>query len=82
MGKRMAEHQGVSDRTGTERGSKLHSAIRDHAEESGHPFDLEAFKIIGSARNSASLDILEMLNIKFKRPSLNLQTDTEKLITI
>ena len=76
MGKRMAEHQGVSDRTGTERVSKLHSAIRDHAEESGHPFDLEAFKIIGSARNSASLDILEMLNIKFKRPSLNLQTAT------
>ena len=82
LGKRIAEHRGVSERTNKVRGDQQHSAIRDHAEKKGHPIDPEAFRVIGTAKNSSSLDILEMLHIKFKRPSLNLQTDTEKLITI
>ena len=82
LSKRIAEHRGISERTNKVRKDQQHSAIRDHAEKRGHPIDPQAFKVIGSERNSASLDILEMLHIKFKRPSLNLQTDTEKLITI
>ena len=82
LGKRIAEHRGISERTSKVRRVQIHSAIRDHAEKRGHPIDPQAFKVIGTGKNSASLDILEMLHIKFKRPSLNLQTDTEKLITI
>ena len=82
LGKRIAEHKGISERTSKVRGTQLHSAIRDHSEKYHHPIDPESFKVIGTAKNDTSLDILEMLHIKFRRPSLNLQTDTEKLITI
>ena len=82
LAKRIAEHRGISERTSKEKGCKSHSAIRDHAEKYGHPISPESFKIIGSGRSTSSLAILEMLNIKFNRPSLNLQSDTEQLITI
>ena len=81
LGKRIAEHRGISERTSKVRGDQQYSAIRDHAEKYNHPIDPEAFRVIGTAKNTSSLDILEMLHIKFKRPSLNLQTDTEKLIS-
>ena len=76
LGKRVAEHRGVSERTNKKRGSENHSAIRDHAYKHKHKIEPERFSIIGSARNTQVLDILEMLHIKFKKTSLNLQTDT------
>ena len=82
LAKRIAEHRGLSERTNKERAVKQHSAIRDHAEEHGHIINPNAFKIIGPGNTHSSLSILEMLNIKFRKPSLNLQTDTDKLITI
>ena len=82
LGKRIAEHRGLSERTNKERGVKQHSAIRDHAEEHGHEIDPAAFKIISTGNTPNALHILEMLQIKFRKPKLNLQSDTDKLITI
>ena len=82
LGKRMAEHEGVSERTGEPKEKKLHSAIRDHSREKQHSFDRENFSILSSAKSKHSLAILEALYIKINKPSLNKTQDTEQLITI
>ena len=82
LGKHVAEHRGLSERTDKERGSKQHSSIREHAHKYRHNIEPESFSIIGTANSPHALDILEMLHIKFRKPSLNLQTDTDRLITI
>ena len=80
--KRVAEHRGVSERTGARLGDPPYSAIREHARKNHHDIDPDNFTIIGTARNRQSLNILESLHIKFKKPTLNRQLDTENLITI
>ena len=80
--KRIAEHRGVSERTGARLSDPPYSAIREHARLRHHDIDPENFNIIGTARNHQELNILESLHIKFKQPSLNRQLDTENLITI
>ena len=82
LGKRMAEHEGVSERTGEAKQTKLHSAIRDHSRQHQHPFERERFTILSSTRNKYSLAILEAIFIKINKPSLNRTQDTEQLITI
>ena len=82
LGKRMAEHEGVSERTGSAKQNKLHSAIRDHSRKHHHPFDRDHFTILSTAANKYSLAILEAIFIKINKPSLNRTQDTEQLITI
>ena len=80
LAKRIAEHRGVSARTGTDLPSKTYSAIREHAEAKGHPIDPDAFSVIGTARTKGALASLESIQIKLIRPNLNTQTDAEVLI--
>ena len=85
LDKRMAEHEGVSDRTGSAKQNKLPSAIRDHSRKQHHPFDRDHFTILSTAANKYSLAILEAIFIKINKPSLNRtqdSQDTEQLITI
>ena len=81
LASRIAGHQGISDRTGVPLASPSFSAIREHSRKRHHAINPDSFKIIDTAKNPLHLDILEALHIKFKRPTLNIQTDTEKLIT-
>ena len=48
LGKRIADHMGVSERTGKQC-KKPFSAILDHQENTNHPIDPSDFKIIGRA---------------------------------
>ena len=82
LAERIAEHQGISVRTGAPLAPPPFSAIREHSRKYHHAIDPDAFRIIDTAKNRSNLDILESIHIKFKRPSLNRQTDTEKLKVI
>ena len=82
MAKRIAEHRGVSERTGKVLSNRPVSAIREHAIKKRHPIDPENFSIIGSARSKGALAILESIQIKFLQPSLNVQTDAAKLLIV
>ena len=82
LAKRIAEHRGVSARTGKALADKPLSAIREHATHKRHPIDPNAFTIIGSARTKGALMTLESIQIKLLRPSLNIQSDTSQLLTI
>ena len=82
LAKRIAEHIGVSERTGMEKGTKQFSAIRDHAELKNHRINPDAFDVIGSARSKAALAILESIQIKLSQPTLNVQSDTAKLYIV
>ena len=80
--KRVADHQGISARTGAPLASPPFSAIKEHCRKRHHAINPDAFNIIATAKNQQSLNILEALHIRFKHPTLNRQLDTEKLITI
>ena len=84
MAKRIAEHRGVSERTGKalSQSSRPSSAIREHALKKRHPVDPNNFAIIGSARSKGALAILESIQIKLFKPSLNVQTDAAKLFIV
>ena len=64
---RIAEHRGLSYRTGVPLTSPPHSSIRDHAFSTGHDISTNNFKVIFS-KTSQNLRIYEIN--KFK-PSLN-----------
>ena len=49
LGTRVDEHVGVSYRTGTRLTQPPHSAIRDHRDNCGTPFDTSNFKILANA---------------------------------
>ena len=82
LGKRMAEHEGVSERTGERKQKPLHSAIRDHSRKHHHPFDRDNFSVLSSAKDKFSLALLEAMFIKVNKPKLNGTQDSEQLITI
>ena len=83
LAKRIAEHQGVSERTGKVRGSAPYSSIREHCVKEHHePPDVTNFKIIGRTRNKFDLGILEAILISMHKPSLNKQLQHEYLLTL
>ena len=83
LAKRIAEHQGVSERTGKVRGSAPYSSIREHYVKEHHePPDVTNFKIIGRTRNKFDLGILEAILISMHKPSLNKQLQHEYLLTL
>ena len=82
LAKRIAQHRGLSERTGARLDSSPYSAIREHACKYHHEIDPEAFRILSTAKDRQTLNILESLHIKLKQPTLNRQLDTEMLITV
>ena len=82
MAKRIAEHRGVSERTGKALSNRPVSAIKQHAIQTRHPIDPRNFSIIGSARSKGALAILESIQIKLLQPSLNVQADAAKLVIV
>ena len=78
---RVAQHQGISERTGARLADPPFSAIREHSRHKHHAINPDSFRIIATAKNKQDLDILEALHIKCKHLSLNTQLETEKLIT-
>ena len=68
---RIAEHRGVSPRTGHPLTTPLHSAIRDHSLTCNSNLSTESFKIVSSNNSVISLRILESLFIVNNKPDLN-----------
>ena len=70
---RIAEHKGVSSRTGNELSSPIYSSIRDHSSKCGSEIIDCNFKLLksSSSSNCEDLRILESLYIRKLRPSLN-----------
>ena len=73
---RVCEHRGISSRTGRYLQVRVHSAVREHCELTGHPLFSDNFKIIVSAQTPSDLPILEDLAIVTRKPSLNTQFST------
>jgi hypothetical protein len=67
---RIAEHKGVSVRTGKPALTPANSKIRDHAISQDHPIVQNNFKIIGSTIKP-DLKLLESILIHQSRPTLN-----------
>ena len=68
---RIAEHNGVSLRTGVPLLAPPHSSIRDHTEKCPCDINVENFKIIKKSNSDFSLKILESLFIFTSKPKLN-----------
>ena len=83
MAKRVAEHQGISERTGKTRSNAPYSSIREHCvKEHNEPPDEANFKIIGRTKNKFDLGILEAIYITLKKPKLNKQLQHDTLLTL
>ena len=68
---RVAEHRGISVRTGHLLVHPLHSSIRSHTGQCTCEIDINSFKIVHSDNSSLSLKILESLYILKNSPKLN-----------
>ena len=68
---RIAEHLGISVRTGLPVSKLPYSAIYDHREEKDHPINKKNFKIVGRSSNIYSLRMLEALYIFKNKPKMN-----------
>ncbi|KAF2344599.1 hypothetical protein FHG87_024646, partial [Trinorchestia longiramus] len=82
LGARMAEHFGVSYRTGARLTSPSHSAVRDHAETCNTIPHSSHFKVVRAASSVLDLRILESLFIFKCKPSLNNQLSSYPLTII
>ena len=67
----MAEHLGMSVRTGLPLSKLPYSAIYDHREEKDHPINKKNFKIVGRSTNISNLRLLESLYIFKTKPKMN-----------
>ena len=72
---RIAEHRGVSSRTGKLLTSPPNSNIRDHLVSSDHPIIAENFEIIATA-NKYDIRIVESILIHKTKPTLNDQNSS------
>ena len=82
LGKRIAEHRGISERTGKRKRDVVNSAIYDRSQATNHPIQDNAFKIIGKARTKNELLTLEALKIQEMKPKLNIQSTSFVLYTV
>ena len=73
---RADEHHGISSHTGKTLQTQLHSSIRNHCQQTSHPFSYDNFNIISSARSDFELSIKESLWIHNNRPNLNNTTSS------
>ena len=75
---RIAEHEGISVRTGQTLLNPPNSSIRDHALQAGHDINTNYFKIIHKSERN-SINISESILIKKHSPDLNNQDASTKL---
>ena len=75
---RIAEHKGLSNRTGNPLLNPPHSSIRDHALNSGHEIPTDNFKIIFKSKPFET-KIAESILIHKYKPSLNNMESSVKL---
>ena len=68
---RIAEHLGVSVRTGMHLSKEPFSAIYDHKEKMNHPINKNDFKIVGRTFDKSKLRLLESLYIFKTKPKMN-----------
>ena len=68
---RIAEHQGISSRTGDPLSAPPFSSIRQHTQLCHSTISDTNFSILKSANNSQDLHILESLHIRKTKPELN-----------
>ena len=59
LGTRVAEHAGVSFRSGVPLKSPPHSAVRDHSELCSTNVDINNFKVLANSSSEIDLKILE-----------------------
>ena len=78
---RIADHRGISTRTGYPLSKPMYSAIREHSMAEDHPYSQSDFKILNTASYRTDLLILESLYISKMRPSLNNSTSAFQLFT-
>jgi len=71
MFRRYSSHQGVSFRTGRHLSNPENSSIRDHSEQSNHPFKIQNFSILDNVQPLIQLRTLESLYIYKCKPQLN-----------
>ena len=77
---RIAQHMGVSPRTGEEVKSKVGSDIRDHSLKCKTHIKKENFKILDRLHNKNGLLLLESLHQKTKKPSIGIQQQSTPLL--
>ena len=83
LNKRIAQHRGVSERTGKIRKSAVQSSIRDHClKKHNEPPEEANFRIIDKAKTKQDLGILEAIHITFQKPCLNKQLVHDNLLTL
>ena len=75
---RVAEHKGLSNRTGNPLLNPPHSSIRDHALSSGHDILSDNFKIVFKS-NSFDIKLSESILIHKNKPCLNNMDSSAKL---
>ena len=80
---RVAEHAGLSSRTGLPVSCPPFSSIREHASKCNKcKINIDNFKIIGSCKSETELRILESLHIQKSRPNLNNMANSYPLCII
>ena len=82
LGTRVAEHAGISFRTGVPLISPPHSAVRDHSELCSTNVDINNFKVLANSSSEIYLKILESLLIFKSRPGLNSQLSSYPLLVV
>ena len=76
---RIAEHKGVSSRTGKTLSNPPFSPIRTHTRDLNHTLLDQDFKILMKAVHPSDTKLLESLFILHKKPELNLQSSSSQL---
>ena len=79
---RIAEHLGVSVRTGLPLSNMSYSAIYEHREKKDHPIDRSNFKIVNRTFNRSSLRLLESLHIFKTKPRMNTGLPVELAVVL
>ena len=83
LAKRIAEHQGVSERTGSQRSSPPNSSIREHCYKIHKlPPDNSSYKIIAHATSKQELATIEAIYITLRKPKLNKQIIHDNLLIL
>ena len=82
LGTRIAEHRGLSIRTGHPLLHPPQSSIRHHCDRYNHDLSHENFRVIASSNNFLDLRILESLHIRKNSPDLNNTDSAYPLLVI
>ena len=82
LGTRVAEHAGISFRTGIPLTSPPYSAVRDHSDLCSTNVDMNNFKVLANSSIVIDLKILESLHIFKSRPGLNSPLSSYPLLIV